>query len=77
MEDHGHRARLRFIIVLLSLAAFASAASMRVTDAMLPRLSAQFHVGLAQAASVSGVSPTDLQNLVIEIEKRRRLAGTT
>lgn len=39
-------------IVLLSLAAFASAASMRVTDALLPRLSTQFHVGLAQAASV-------------------------
>jgi tRNA uridine 5-carboxymethylaminomethyl modification enzyme len=30
---------------------------------------------LAQAASVPGVSPTDLQNLVIEIEKRRRTAG--
>jgi len=27
---------------------------------------------LAQAARLSGVSPTDLQNLVIEIEKRRR-----
>jgi tRNA uridine 5-carboxymethylaminomethyl modification enzyme len=27
---------------------------------------------LAQAASVPGVSPTDVQNLVIEIEKRRR-----
>jgi tRNA uridine 5-carboxymethylaminomethyl modification enzyme len=27
---------------------------------------------LAHAASVPGVSPTDLQNLVIEIEKRRR-----
>jgi tRNA uridine 5-carboxymethylaminomethyl modification enzyme len=31
---------------------------------------------LAQAASVPGVSPNDVQNLVIEIEKRRRLAGT-
>jgi tRNA uridine 5-carboxymethylaminomethyl modification enzyme len=30
---------------------------------------------LAQAASIPGVSPTDLQNLVIEIEKRRRLAS--
>jgi tRNA uridine 5-carboxymethylaminomethyl modification enzyme len=30
---------------------------------------------LAQAASVPGVSPTDLQNLVIEIEKRRRDAA--
>jgi len=30
---------------------------------------------LAQAAGVPGVSPTDLQNLVIEIEKRRRLAS--
>ncbi len=32
---------------------------------------------LAQAAGVPGVSPTDLQNLVIEIEKRRRHAGGT
>jgi tRNA uridine 5-carboxymethylaminomethyl modification enzyme len=30
---------------------------------------------LAQAAGISGVSPTDLQNLVIEIEKRRRALG--
>jgi tRNA uridine 5-carboxymethylaminomethyl modification enzyme len=27
---------------------------------------------LAQAARIPGVSPTDLQNLVLEIEKRRR-----
>jgi tRNA uridine 5-carboxymethylaminomethyl modification enzyme len=27
---------------------------------------------LAQAAGTPGVSPSDLQNLVIEIEKRRR-----
>jgi tRNA uridine 5-carboxymethylaminomethyl modification enzyme len=27
---------------------------------------------LAQAAHISGVSPTDLQNLVLEVEKRRR-----
>jgi tRNA uridine 5-carboxymethylaminomethyl modification enzyme len=33
-------------------------------------------ITLAQAASVPGVSPTDLQNLVIEIDKRRRAAGT-
>jgi tRNA uridine 5-carboxymethylaminomethyl modification enzyme len=30
---------------------------------------------LAQAATLSGVSPSDLQNLVIEIEKRRRQRG--
>ena len=30
---------------------------------------------LAQAARIPGVSPTDLQNLVLEIEKRRRRAG--
>jgi len=30
---------------------------------------------LAQAARIPGVSPTDLQNLVIEIEKRRRHAA--
>jgi tRNA uridine 5-carboxymethylaminomethyl modification enzyme len=32
---------------------------------------------LAQAAGISGVSPTDLQNLVIEIEKRRRAGDAT
>src|SRR3954469_2532734 len=31
---------------------------------------------LAQASRISGVSPSDLQNLVIEIERRRRLAST-
>ena len=31
---------------------------------------------LAQAASVPGISPNDIQNLVIEIEKRRRMAGS-
>ena len=31
---------------------------------------------LAQASRISGVSPSDLQNLVIEIERRRRLAPT-
>jgi tRNA uridine 5-carboxymethylaminomethyl modification enzyme len=30
---------------------------------------------LAQAARIPGVSPTDLQNLVLEIEKRRRAAA--
>ena len=30
---------------------------------------------LAQAARIPGVSPTDLQNLVLEIEKRRRLVS--
>jgi predicted MFS family arabinose efflux permease len=38
-------------IVLLSLAAFASAASMRVTDAMLPWLASTHGVGLAGAAN--------------------------
>jgi predicted MFS family arabinose efflux permease len=42
----------RSTIVLLSAAAFASAASVRVTDAMLPRVATQFGVGLAQAAMV-------------------------
>lgn len=31
---------------------------------------------LAQASRIPGVSPTDLQNLVLEIEKRRRLAAS-
>jgi tRNA uridine 5-carboxymethylaminomethyl modification enzyme len=30
---------------------------------------------LAQAARIPGVSPTDLQNLVLEVEKRRRIAA--
>jgi predicted MFS family arabinose efflux permease len=37
-------------ILLLSLAAFASAGSMRLIDAMLPRIGAEFQVGLSQAA---------------------------
>jgi tRNA uridine 5-carboxymethylaminomethyl modification enzyme len=36
------------------------------------KLSAVRPHSLAQAAGISGVSPTDLQNLVIEIQKRRR-----
>jgi tRNA uridine 5-carboxymethylaminomethyl modification enzyme len=32
---------------------------------------------LAQAARIPGVSPTDLQNLVLEVEKRRRIAQST
>ncbi|HEV8496470.1 MAG TPA: tRNA uridine-5-carboxymethylaminomethyl(34) synthesis enzyme MnmG [Gemmatimonadaceae bacterium] len=32
---------------------------------------------LAQAAGIPGVSPTDLQNLVLEIEKRRRKSAPT
>ena len=43
---------MRLAIVLLALASFASAASLRVTDAMLPRLTAEFHVGLDHASSV-------------------------
>jgi predicted MFS family arabinose efflux permease len=43
---------LRLSIFLLSLAAFASAASMRVTDALLPRLSLEFGVGIAKASAV-------------------------
>jgi tRNA uridine 5-carboxymethylaminomethyl modification enzyme len=31
---------------------------------------------LAQATRIPGVSPTDVQNLLIEIEKRRRFAST-
>jgi tRNA uridine 5-carboxymethylaminomethyl modification enzyme len=31
---------------------------------------------LAQASRIPGVSPSDLQNLVIEVERRRRLAAT-
>ena len=37
-------------ILLLSLAAFASAASMRLVDAMLPRIGREFQVGLSEAA---------------------------
>jgi predicted MFS family arabinose efflux permease len=43
---------LRVTIFLLSLAAFASAASMRATDALLPRIAADFNVGIARAAWV-------------------------
>jgi MFS family permease len=43
---------MRLAIVLLALASFASAASLRVTDAMLPRLASEFNVGLDHASSV-------------------------
>jgi predicted MFS family arabinose efflux permease len=43
---------LRLSIFLLALAAFASAASMRVTDALLPRIATDFDVGIAKAAAV-------------------------
>jgi predicted MFS family arabinose efflux permease len=43
---------LRVTIFLLSLAAFASAASMRVTDALLPRLASDFGIGIAHASAV-------------------------
>ena len=39
------------------------------------KLSAIRPATLAQAARIPGVSPTDLQNLVLEIEKRRRRAA--
>jgi predicted MFS family arabinose efflux permease len=39
-------------IVLLAFAAFASSASMRVTDALLPRLAREFDVGLASVSWV-------------------------
>ena len=39
-------------ILLLSIAAFASAASLRVTDALLPRIASQFGIGLAGASAV-------------------------
>jgi tRNA uridine 5-carboxymethylaminomethyl modification enzyme len=38
------------------------------------KLAALKPLTLAQASRIPGISPTDLQNLVIEIEKRRRLA---
>jgi len=43
---------MRLAIVLLAFASFASAASLRVTDAMLPRLASEFNVGLDHASSV-------------------------
>ncbi|HYS12065.1 MAG TPA: MFS transporter, partial [Burkholderiaceae bacterium] len=45
-------ARERRLIVVLSLAAFGSAMSMRVADAQLPALGSAFGVGLAGAAQV-------------------------
>jgi len=45
-------ARERQLIVMLSLAAFGSAMSMRVADAQLPALGSAFGVGLAGAAQV-------------------------
>jgi predicted MFS family arabinose efflux permease len=43
---------VRGALLALSLAAFASVASMRAADSMLPRLAADFGVGIAAVASV-------------------------
>jgi predicted MFS family arabinose efflux permease len=43
---------MNLAILLLALSSFASAASLRVTDAMLPRLASEFHVGLDHASLV-------------------------
>src|SRR5258708_7939215 len=39
------------------------------------KLAATAPATMAQAASIPGVNSSDLQNLIIELEKRRRLAG--
>jgi tRNA uridine 5-carboxymethylaminomethyl modification enzyme len=39
------------------------------------KLAATTPATMAQAASIPGVNSSDLQNLIIELEKRRRLAG--
>lgn len=40
------------------------------------RLGAIRPTSLAQAAGISGVSPSDLQNLIIEVERMRRLESS-
>jgi tRNA uridine 5-carboxymethylaminomethyl modification enzyme len=40
------------------------------------KLAARQPATLAQAASIPGVSPSDLQNLLVEIERHRRVAET-
>jgi len=52
LDSSPRTRKLNLSIFLLSLAAFASAASMRVTDALLPRLAVDFNIGIASAASV-------------------------
>jgi tRNA uridine 5-carboxymethylaminomethyl modification enzyme len=40
------------------------------------KLSALKPTSLAQASRIPGVSPSDLQNLVIEVERRKRTIAT-
>jgi tRNA uridine 5-carboxymethylaminomethyl modification enzyme len=40
------------------------------------KLTSSRPLSLAQASRIPGVSPSDLQNLVIEVERRRRVATT-
>jgi predicted MFS family arabinose efflux permease len=51
-ETHAEVVLPRGALLGLSLAAFASGISLRVTDAMLPRLAADFSLTLGQAANV-------------------------
>jgi tRNA uridine 5-carboxymethylaminomethyl modification enzyme len=39
------------------------------------KLAARQPATLAQAASIPGVSPSDLQNLVLEVDRHRRVAA--
>ncbi len=41
------------------------------------KLAAQRPRSLAQASRIPGVSPNDLQNLVLEVERHRRVAGAS
>jgi len=53
MNDQNERAAIPgAAVACLSLAAFGSGISLRVNDALLPRLAQEFGIGLGQAAQV-------------------------
>ena len=51
-------------IAALSLAAGASGMSMRLTDALLPRLASEFGISLGEAAQVITVFAVDRKSVV-------------
>jgi tRNA uridine 5-carboxymethylaminomethyl modification enzyme len=67
--------RLRALGDLRLPADFAYDALRTLSMEARQKLSARRPETMAQAASIPGISPSDLQNLVIELERRRRVAA--
>jgi len=72
-RERVHADKLRRMSQLVLPADLPYAEFLSLSTEARQKLSARRPTTLAQAAGIPGVSPSDLQNLLIEIERRRRL----